>query len=358
MGRRVEKTYKIYSGGWRVQSGYPIRFVYDGWNPVLVFKSDNSVKYKLTWGLDLSQSIHGAGGIGGLLACEEPQTVGDPKRYWFMYDANGNVGQVLDATDTSNITIAARYEYDPYGNPIPIPQPPGPGPQADLNPIRFSTKWFDDETDLGYWGYRYYSPRLGRWISRDPIGEKGGLNLLNYVRNHPCAYVDKLGLWLFCDAFGCHEMPDGPPNPPPSPPRPPPPPEYDVVLSGHGCFQSEGETEPGGAKSKCRICEDPTYVPEYLGNPNCDNPLTSTDVVAAVRAAGASFPTTVWLGHCGAGKMSDRDLDRFAINMLPANGPVGEPYSAIKRICGCKGNYYYFWITGYCFGGWKCVDVQ
>ena len=36
---------------------------------------------------------------------------------------------------------------------------------------RFSTKYYDAETDLYYYGYRYYSPSLGRWISRDPITE-------------------------------------------------------------------------------------------------------------------------------------------------------------------------------------------
>jgi len=202
MGRRVEqKVSTCTTGGqnptWQAASYGWLRFIYDGWNIAMVLdgNASNAITRKYTWGLDLSGTIHGAGGIGGLLACEEPQAVGDPKRYWFMYDANGNVGQVLDATDTNNITIAARYEYDPYGNPIPIPQPPGPGPYADLNPIRFSTKWFDRDfgTDLGYWGYRSYSPPLGRWISRDPIAERGGLNLYAFVGNGPINRWDALG---------------------------------------------------------------------------------------------------------------------------------------------------------------------
>jgi RHS repeat-associated protein len=41
--------------------------------------------------------------------------------------------------------------------------------------FRFSTKYQDDESDLLYYGYRYYNPSTGRWISRDPIGEKGGI---------------------------------------------------------------------------------------------------------------------------------------------------------------------------------------
>ena len=68
------------------------------------------------------------------------------------------------------------------------------GPYKDANPFRFSTKWFDAQTDLGYWGYRYYSPRLGRWISRDPIGEMSGVNLFAYALNSPFSLVDPIGL--------------------------------------------------------------------------------------------------------------------------------------------------------------------
>ncbi len=168
-------------------------------------------------GLDLSRPIHGAGGIGGLLATEEPQGTYQGT-YWFFYDAepltrratrsvgaagprakparrvkgNGNLTQVLDATDTNNISIAAHYEYDPYGNVI---NNLSSYTYATANPFRFSTKWFDEETHLGYWGYRYYSPRLGRWISRDPIGERGGLNLSSYVLNDVPNRLDPIGLY-------------------------------------------------------------------------------------------------------------------------------------------------------------------
>ncbi len=216
MGRRVEKTYKVYASGWQVQEGYPIRFVYDGWNPVLVLKSDNSTKRKLTWGLDLSGTIQGAGGIGGLLAVVETQGTEvetDDDRYWFFYDANGNVGQIMDADNLSG-DPAARYEYDPYGSVIS-----SSGPYKDANPFRFSTKWFDDETGLGYWGYRYYSPRLGRWASTDPVAEPGWSvlsrsreseaprNLFLAMKNAPTDYFDAKGLkscgrWTFDSDMG------------------------------------------------------------------------------------------------------------------------------------------------------------
>lgn len=65
---------------------------------------------------------------------------------------------------------------------------------ATACPIRFSNQYWDSESGLSYYGYRYYSPSLGRWINRDPIGESGGLNLYGFVRNRPVNRVDKLGL--------------------------------------------------------------------------------------------------------------------------------------------------------------------
>ncbi|MFH1417084.1 MAG: RHS repeat-associated core domain-containing protein [Planctomycetota bacterium] len=110
----------------------------------------------------------------------------------YFYDANGNVGQLV----STGGALLARYEYDPYGN-----VQSSSGSLADANPFRFSTKYFDAEIDyadttadgLYYYGYRYYSPRLGRWLNRDPIGEKGGQNLYAFVRNTAIDAVDPVG---------------------------------------------------------------------------------------------------------------------------------------------------------------------
>jgi len=61
------------------------------------------------------------------------------------------------------------------------------------NPFRFSTKYTDPDTGLLYYGYRHYSPSLGRWLSRDPIGEDGGANLYGFVGNDPANGVDSFG---------------------------------------------------------------------------------------------------------------------------------------------------------------------
>jgi len=47
---------------------------------------------------------------------------------------------------------------------------------------------------IHYYGYRYYHTNLGRWLSRDPIGERGGLNLYTFVGNRPASRIDALGL--------------------------------------------------------------------------------------------------------------------------------------------------------------------
>jgi RHS repeat-associated protein len=72
------------------------------------------------------------------------------------------------------------------------------GPMARANPFRFSTKYQDEESDLIYYGYRYYNPCTGRWLTRDPISEKGGLNIYHFARNNPIGYVDFLGLESLC----------------------------------------------------------------------------------------------------------------------------------------------------------------
>ncbi len=64
---------------------------------------------------------------------------------------------------------------------------------AKANPFRFSTKYQDDETDLLYFGYRYYNPGAGGWTSKDPLQESAGLNLYCYVNNSPINRQDKLG---------------------------------------------------------------------------------------------------------------------------------------------------------------------
>jgi RHS repeat-associated protein len=204
LGRRVEELCWSYDGsGWPVEYDYCRRFVYDGWNVIEILDGFNTVQMKLTWGLDLSGSLHGAGGVGGLLAHEFISGT-ETNNYWHFYDGNGNLTETLAVQDDPGLPTGFGnwYIYGPYGRMITENDTYGQQPG-----FRFSTKWRDDEQaaagqsgaiadeGLYYYGHRYFSPSLGRWISRDPIGEKGGKNLYAFVKNDPVNDVDPLGLW-------------------------------------------------------------------------------------------------------------------------------------------------------------------
>ena len=135
------------------------------------------------WGNDLSGTPQGAGGVGGLLAVIE-----DGEAYHPCYDANGNITEYVD----TNGVVVAHYEYDAFGNLIPNSSFLTPN-SPDFK-HRFSTQYYDTETGLIYHKKRYYSPPLNRFISRDPIVERGGLNLYGFCGNDPINKWDYLGM--------------------------------------------------------------------------------------------------------------------------------------------------------------------
>jgi RHS repeat-associated protein len=209
--RKVAYPWHDALGDWSTTPSRDIRFVYDGWNLLLELdgrdltdgsgggpdgQPDNTVIRKYTWGLDLSGTLQAAGGIGGLLAVEDanatPMNPADDLRYLYLYDANGNVGQLTDLTDGS---VDAKYEYDPYGNAMSDPADAGTsGPYADANPIRFSTKYVDEAASHIDYGYRRLVANPGRWLSRDPLQEADGPNVYLFAHNAPILHVDPIGL--------------------------------------------------------------------------------------------------------------------------------------------------------------------
>jgi RHS repeat-associated protein len=133
--------------------------------------------------MDLSGSMQGAGGVGGLLAFINHNSSFIISHYP-LYDGNGNITEYIDA----NATVVAHYEYDPFGNTTVASEA-----KANDFPYRFSTKPRDTISGLCYYGYRWYDPLTGRWPSRDPIQEMGGLNLYGFVSNGGINSVDVLG---------------------------------------------------------------------------------------------------------------------------------------------------------------------
>jgi RHS repeat-associated protein len=105
---------------------------------------------------------------------------------YYTRDHLGSVREVV----TSTGSVFVRYDYTPYGERS-----------------RVAGSFATFEAEKGYTGHDYlvdsgliltrfraYDPRIGRWLSRDPIQERGGMNLYGYVGGDPVNGWDPLGL--------------------------------------------------------------------------------------------------------------------------------------------------------------------
>jgi RHS repeat-associated protein len=99
----------------------------------------------------------------------------------YLTDALGSTIRLADATGTKVVD----YTYDPYGNTT--------ADAAVSNPFQYTGRE-NDGTGLYYYRARYYSPMLARFISSDPIGLGGGINMYAYVGGNPLSRSDPLGL--------------------------------------------------------------------------------------------------------------------------------------------------------------------
>ena len=173
LGRRIEK--KVFNGAELEQH---IRFVYDGYLLIeeLNALDENAEICKYTWQNGLKSKKN-------LLSVYDAT---DNTHYFFNYDANQNISEITNALGE----IVAHYEYSPFGKIIV-----SEGTYADKNHFKFSCEYYDKETNLIYYNFRYYNSDLGRWLSRDPFEELGGNNLYGFVKNNPTNYVDVLGLF-------------------------------------------------------------------------------------------------------------------------------------------------------------------
>ncbi len=96
------------------------------------------------------------------------------------------LGSVIALTDEIG-TVRTQYNYSPFGEAEIIGEP------SD-NPFQYTGRE-NDNTGLYYYRFRYYSPILKRFISEDPIGLMGGVNLYLYIQDSPINWNDPLGLF-------------------------------------------------------------------------------------------------------------------------------------------------------------------
>jgi len=157
---------------WKQTGGSTTRtyFLYDGSQAVCEYDSTGALTASNVFGAD------------GLIS---RRTAG--ASVFYNYDDRGNAIQSLDGSGSSYYV----FEYDVWGNRTqPVGNTPGPwdmGAQYGY--------YTDTETGLSLLTHRFYDPVVGRFLTRDPLGYGGGINLYGYCQNDPVNSVDPLGLW-------------------------------------------------------------------------------------------------------------------------------------------------------------------
>jgi RHS repeat-associated protein len=158
-GRRIEKNV----------NGVITRYLYDQGAIIAAYDSKGSVTARYIHGLNI----------------DEPLAIQLSKKNYF-YHTDG-LGSIVTLTNSSGST-AQTYSYDSFGNNTPN--------GSISQPFTFTAREYDSETGLYFYRARYYDPKVGRFVTKDPIGFEGGdYNLYNYVGGNPVNNNDPYGLF-------------------------------------------------------------------------------------------------------------------------------------------------------------------
>jgi RHS repeat-associated protein len=167
-GRRIAKT-EVISGATNREY-----YVYEGMSVIAVLDDAGRIKESFMRGPGI------AGDVGSLIAATDHTGLFNATVYLHS-DHRGNVVAARSFT-----TTVGTWSYDAWGV---LTATNGTYTSRFL----FSSKELDRSTGLYHYGFRDYSPELKRWISADPLGEAGGLNLYTFCANDPLSYVDPSG---------------------------------------------------------------------------------------------------------------------------------------------------------------------
>jgi len=141
-------------GGKKVDGGGTTKYVLDGLAVIKEYDGSNNLLASYTPGISIRK---------------------DSSSYWYHYDGLGST----TTTTNSSQSVENIYAYDAFGNLLSA--------SGTLNqPYRYvGHQFYYSEGDIGLLllGHRWYDADVGRFVSRDPIGEKGGINLFWYTDN-------------------------------------------------------------------------------------------------------------------------------------------------------------------------------
>ncbi|MEN6318468.1 MAG: RHS repeat-associated core domain-containing protein [Syntrophaceae bacterium] len=158
MGRRIAKSV----------NNFVTWYVYDGNAILAAYDSSGTITARYAHGLNIDKPL--AVRQGSITS---------------FYHADG-LGSIVALTNMAG-SVVQTYGYDSFGNITP---------SGGINqPYTYTAREYDTETGLCFYRARYYDPKVGRFITKDPISFSGGdVNLYSYVSNDPVNWIDPLGL--------------------------------------------------------------------------------------------------------------------------------------------------------------------
>ncbi|MBW2690920.1 MAG: RHS repeat-associated core domain-containing protein, partial [Deltaproteobacteria bacterium] len=168
LGRRVS----------RIEGSTTNLFVHEGNQVVADLDGSGNLLRTYVWGM----------GIDNLLSFTDHAT---SNTYYAIKDHQNSVIALVDAAGS----VVENYEYDAYGN-TKVFNAAGTELTASSpgNRYTFQGREIDWDTGLYHFRARWYDPETGRWLSKDPVGISGGLNLYAFCENNPVHFVDPDGL--------------------------------------------------------------------------------------------------------------------------------------------------------------------
>jgi RHS repeat-associated protein len=168
--RLFKKTFAWTNSSWQ-QTSF-LRFLFFNRREVGSTSADNTIKEFRVLGLGKGAEL------GASIALEL-----DGQLFCPLHDHRGNITVLLNTT-TKQPTIT--YRYSAFGEEHTF--------GTSSNPWHFASKRLDPETNFIFFGQRYYSAPLGRFLTPDPLGFTDGPNLYAYVKNNPLTFYDLFGL--------------------------------------------------------------------------------------------------------------------------------------------------------------------
>ena len=169
LGRRIGVT--EYDAVGAVTSAQ--RYLYDGLDLVEVRDASEDT---------LAQIVHGPGIDNPLVLVDVTESPAD--MYYYHTDHLGSVRLITDDTGAA----ARTYDYSAYG--VLIAES---GTGASLNPFHYTGREYHATSGLYFYRARFYDPKVGSFISVDPIGLNAGINTYGYVVGNPILYADPVG---------------------------------------------------------------------------------------------------------------------------------------------------------------------